>query len=50
MNNMIYLVAGYAVFWLVSFGLIFSMASRQQKLEQEMTMLEQLAQQKTEQE
>ena len=50
MNNMIYLVAGYAVFWIVSFVLIFSMVSRQRKLEKEVTMLEQFTHQETEQE
>ena len=43
MGDMIYLVAGYAVFWIVSFGFIYSMVNRQRKLEQEVAMLEQLA-------
>ncbi|MBN1217843.1 MAG: CcmD family protein [Anaerolineae bacterium] len=50
MNDMIYLVAGYAVFWLVSFVLIFSMVNRQRKLEKEMTTLKQLVQNEAEQE
>ena len=43
MNELIYLAAGYAVFWIVSFGFIFSMVNRQRSLEKEVTMLEQLA-------
>lgn len=42
---MIYLAAGYAVFWVVSFALIYSMVSRQRHLQQELDMLKQLAQQ-----
>jgi CcmD family protein len=43
MNELIYLAAGYAVFWIVSFGFIFSIISRQRNLEKEVAMLEQLA-------
>jgi CcmD family protein len=35
MGDMIYLAAGYAVFWLVTFLFIYSMASRQRHLEKE---------------
>jgi hypothetical protein len=45
---MIYLAAGYAVFWIVSFILIYSMVSRQRNLQKELDVLEQLAQQETE--
>ncbi|MBN1994141.1 MAG: CcmD family protein [Anaerolineae bacterium] len=41
---MIYLAAGYTVFWIVSFVLIYSMISRQRNLEKELKTLEQLAQ------
>ena len=44
MENMIYLVAGYAVFWLISFLFIYSMVSRQRNLQKELEMLEQLTQ------
>jgi CcmD family protein len=44
MNELIYLAAGYAVFWIVSFGFIFSLVSRQRSLEKEVMMLEQLTQ------
>jgi hypothetical protein len=43
MGSLIYLVAAYAVFWLVSFGLIYSIARRQRQLRQDLKMLEQLA-------
>jgi hypothetical protein len=45
MGDMIYLVAGYAVFWVVSFVLIYSISSRQRNLEKSVAMLEQLVQQ-----
>ena len=44
MGDMIYLAAGYAVFLIVTFVLVFSMISRQRKLQQELVMLEQLSQ------
>jgi CcmD family protein len=47
MNELIYLAAGYAVFWIVSFVFIFSIVSRQRSLEKEVTMLEQLAERET---
>jgi CcmD family protein len=43
MGDMIFLAAGYAVFWIVSFVLIYSMVSRQRRLEKEVEILEQLA-------
>ena len=43
MESLIYLVAGYAVFWVVSFVFIYSIASRQRKLQQDLEMLEQLS-------
>ncbi len=36
---MSYLVAAYAVFWAISFGLVFSMVLRQQKLHSELESL-----------
>ena len=44
MGDIIYLAAAYGVFWLVSFILIYSMVARQKKLQQELDILEQLAQ------
>jgi len=44
MGDMIFLAAGFAVFWIVSFVLIYSMVSRQRNLEQEVKTLEQLTQ------
>ena len=44
MGSMIYLAAGYAVFWIVSFVLIYSLVSRQRNLQKEVDMLEQLIQ------
>lgn len=43
MGDTIYLAAAYAVFWLVSFGFIYSMVSRQRNLQKDLEMLEQLA-------
>jgi CcmD family protein len=42
MGDMMYLVAGYAVFWIVSFVFIYTMVSRQRKLQKSLEMLEQL--------
>jgi CcmD family protein len=44
MGSLGFLAAGYAVFWIVAFVFIYSMVSRQRKLEKEVTMLEQLTQ------
>jgi CcmD family protein len=41
---MIYLAAGYAVFWLVTFVFIYTMVNRQRNLQKEVEMLEQLTQ------
>ena len=45
---MIYLAAGYAVFWIATFVFVYSLASRQRNLQQELKILEQLAQEETE--
>ncbi len=42
MGDMIYLVAGYAVFWVVTFAFIFSMVTRQKNIETELNVLEQM--------
>jgi CcmD family protein len=47
MGDMIYLAAGYAVFWIVSFVFIYSLVSRQRNIQKELRMLEQLTQQDT---
>ncbi len=44
MGDMVYLAAGYAVFWIVSFVFIYSLVSRQRNLQKNVEMLEQLAQ------
>lgn len=36
-----YLVAAYAVFWAVTFVLVFSISARQRRLQQELDALEQ---------
>lgn len=43
MGDMIYLVAGYAVFWIVAFIFIYTLVSRQRNLQKSLEMLEQLA-------
>lgn len=48
MGDMIYLAAGYAVFWIVSFVFIYSLVSRQRSIQKDLLMLEQLAEQDTE--
>jgi hypothetical protein len=48
MGDLIYLAAGHAVFWLVSFLFIYSMVSRQRNIQKELEMLEQLARQDAE--
>ena len=42
MADLIYLMMAYAVFWLFSFVLIFSIFNRQKKLNDELAMLKQL--------
>jgi hypothetical protein len=44
MGDMIYLAAGYAVFWIVSFVFIYSLVNRQRNLQKSVEMLEQLTQ------
>lgn len=44
MGDMIYLTAGYAVFWIVSFVFIYSLISRQRNLQKSLETLEQLTQ------
>jgi hypothetical protein len=44
MGDMIYLAAGYAVFWLVSFVFIYSLISRQRNIQKDLAMLDQLVQ------
>jgi len=41
-SSIMFLAAGYAVFWIVSFMFIYSMVNRQRKLEKEVDMLEHL--------
>ena len=48
MGDMIYLAAGYAVFWLVTFVFVYSLVSRQRNIQKELEILEQLAQEDTE--
>jgi hypothetical protein len=43
MGDMIYLAAGYAVFWIVSFVFIYSLVSRQRNLQKSVEVLEQFA-------
>ena len=45
MGDTIFLAAGYAVFWLVTFVFIYSMVSRQRNLQKDLEMLEQLTKQ-----
>ena len=44
MGDLIFLAAGYAVFWLVTFVFIYSMVSRQRNLQNDLKVLEQLTQ------
>ena len=48
MGDMIYLAAGYAVFWLVTFVFVYSLVSRQRNIQKELEILEQLAREDTE--
>lgn len=50
MGDMIYLAAGYAVFWIISFIFIYSMVSRQHNLQKELEILEQVVQSDTDSE
>lgn len=42
MGDMIFLIAGYAVFLIVALVFVLSVVSRQRKLQQELEVLEQL--------
>ena len=44
MGDLIFLAAGYAVFWLVTFIFIDTIVSRQRNLQKDLEMLEQLTQ------
>lgn len=48
MGDMIYLMAGYAVFWVVTFVFVYSLVSRQQKIQRELETLAQLTEAKSE--
>ena len=48
MGDIIYLAAGYAVFWLVTFVFVYSIVSRQRNIQKELEILEQLAREDTE--
>jgi CcmD family protein len=39
-DRLVYLVAAYAVFWLLTFALVFSIWVRQRRLEREIVALE----------
>jgi len=41
-SSIVFLAAGYAVFWIVSFVFIYSLVNRQRKLEKEVDVLEHL--------
>ena len=42
MGDTIFLAAGYAVFWLVTFVFVYSLVSRQRSLKKDLEMLESL--------
>ncbi|MFQ5436238.1 MAG: CcmD family protein [Anaerolineae bacterium] len=42
MADLLYLMLAYAAFWIISFVFIFSIFSRQRKLDEELTMLKEL--------
>jgi CcmD family protein len=44
MGDMIFLVAGYGVIWIIAFAFIFSMVSRQRNIQKDLEILEQMAQ------
>ena len=48
MGDMIFLTAGYAVFWLVTFVFVYSLVSRQRNIQKDLEILEQLAKEETE--
>jgi len=47
MGDTIYLAAGYAVFWVVTFVFVYSIVSRQRNIQKELEMLEQITQEDT---
>jgi CcmD family protein len=47
-SSIMFLAAGYAVFWIVSFVFIYSLVNRQRRLEKEVDMLEHLVQESEE--
>ena len=49
-SSIMFLAAGYAVFWVVSFVFIYSMVNRQRKLEKEIDILDQLVQSESQEE
>lgn len=44
MGDLVFLAAGYAVFWIVAFVFIYSLISRQRNIQKELEILEQFAQ------
>ncbi len=48
MGDMVYLAAGYAVFWIISFVFIYSLVNRQRGIQKDLKMLEQLTREDTE--
>ncbi|MDX1523426.1 MAG: CcmD family protein [Anaerolineae bacterium] len=48
MGDTIFLAAGYAVFWLVTFVFIYSLVSRQRALKKDLEMLENLVKEEDE--
>ncbi len=42
MADLVYLFLAYTVFWLISFGFIYSLTSRQRKLKEDLSLLRQL--------
>ncbi len=42
MGDISFLAAGYAVFWLITFGFVYSLVSRQRNLQKDLEMLEKL--------
>ncbi len=48
MGDLIFLAAGYAVFWLVTFVFVYSLVGRQRHLQKDLEILEQLTRQEQE--
>jgi CcmD family protein len=49
-SSIMFLAAGYAVFWIVSFVFIYSMVNRQRKLEKEIDILDNLVRSESQEE